>query len=186
MGHLIRVFGQDWYRLAAPERAGRPLGDVLPDWVDPRPVCFTQPPPRNPPPPDFWIFRFKRGKMLEHWDKGLFFDRAAAGFITREEYERRHPGILARDAPEAGEPAAAPASAASAANTRSGARSIAAPRSSLGSAMASPGRRGIAAARRPRSRRAAANPTRDRPRFAANRPFWRKVINAIPTAAKSW
>jgi hypothetical protein len=50
MGHLIRVFGQDWYRLAAPERAGRPLGDVLPDWVDPRPVCFTQPPPRNPPP----------------------------------------------------------------------------------------------------------------------------------------
>ena len=104
MGHLIRVFGQDWYRLAAPERAGRPLGDVLPDWVDPRPVCFTQSPPRNPPPPDFWIFRFKRGKMLEHWDKGLFFDRAAAEFITREEYERRHPGILARDAPEAGEP----------------------------------------------------------------------------------
>ena len=105
MGHLIRVFGQDWYRLAAPERAGRPLGEVLPDWVDPRPVCFTQSPPRNPPPPNFWIFRFKRGKMLEHWDKGLFFDRAAAGFITREEYERRHPGILARDAPEAGEPA---------------------------------------------------------------------------------
>jgi hypothetical protein len=84
MGHLIRVFGQDWYRLAAPERAGRPLGEVLPDWVDPRPVCFTQSPPRNPPPPNFWIFRFKRGKMLEHWDKGLFFDRAAAAKTASE------------------------------------------------------------------------------------------------------
>jgi hypothetical protein len=105
MGHLIRVFGQDWYRLAAPEGAGRPLSEVLPDWVDRRPVCFTQSPPRNPHPPNFWIFRFKRGKMLKHWDKGLFFDRAAAEFIPREEHERRHPGILARDAPEAGEPA---------------------------------------------------------------------------------
>jgi hypothetical protein len=45
-----------------------------------------------------------RGKMPEHCGKGLFFDRAAAEFLTREEYERRHAGILAGDAPEAGEP----------------------------------------------------------------------------------
>jgi hypothetical protein len=38
----------------------------------------------KPAPADFWIFRFKRGKMLEHWDKGLFFDRAAAAKTASE------------------------------------------------------------------------------------------------------
>jgi hypothetical protein len=49
MGHLIRVFGQDWYRLAAPERAGRPLGEVLPDWVDPRPCASRNRRPETRP-----------------------------------------------------------------------------------------------------------------------------------------
>jgi hypothetical protein len=105
MGHLTRAFGQDWYRLNAAERADRAFAEVLPDWVDPRPLSFTQPPPRQPPPVDHWIFGFKRGKMLEHWDKGLFLDRDKAEFVTCEEFERRHPGIIARTAPDADEPA---------------------------------------------------------------------------------
>jgi hypothetical protein len=104
MGHLTRAFGQDWYRVEAEEATGATWADDVPDWVDPRPLSFNQPPQRDVIEQSFF-FRLNHAKMEEYWDRGFFFDRAAPEFVTRAKYERRHPGILARDAPEANEPA---------------------------------------------------------------------------------
>jgi hypothetical protein len=38
--------------------------------------------------------------MLEYWDKGLWFDRTNAKFVTPEEYGRRHPNAPLRKAPD--------------------------------------------------------------------------------------
>jgi hypothetical protein len=96
--HIIRVFCQDWYRLNAEECIGKTWADDVPDRGNPKPCGLPQASGYF----DHYLFAFNRAKMLEHWDKGLWFDRANADFVTPEEYGRRHPNAPPRKAPELG------------------------------------------------------------------------------------
>jgi hypothetical protein len=96
MAHIMRVFAQDWFRLSAGECTGNTWADDVPDWVNPKPLALPQANGYF----DQYLVAFNHGKMLEYWDKGFWFDRTNAEFVTPEEYGRRHPNAPPRKAPD--------------------------------------------------------------------------------------